>query len=306
MIGPRWRELAALVVAAALVATTVTPALVTASQPAIARATPAPPAPASTQPAPALPVAVVPAPTIAIAAGPARVPDPDPGADPADASPAPPACDPPPAGLVAAPVVSHGPRDRKVVALTFDDGYNPTNTLRILAILRRSHVNATFFATGRAVELFPAVWREVASAGFPIADHTYDHRRLSGLCFDAQLRELTRQAAVVRASLGRDPVALMRPPYGDRDRVTSLATAAAGDEAVVIWDVDTRDWSGIGPATIARRALAGGKGSIVLMHTLYSTTASALPRIIAGYRARGFRFVTVGELLGVPGPVPFG
>jgi peptidoglycan/xylan/chitin deacetylase (PgdA/CDA1 family) len=206
---------------------------------------------------------------------------------------------------VAAPLVWHGSRRSKVVALTFDDGYGPTTTLKVLDVLRRSRVNATFFMTGRAVELFPTVWREVAAAGFPIADHTYDHRDLAGMCFADQALELTRQAEAVRAALGADPVALMRPPYGSRDAITPLAAAAVGDRAVVLWDVDTRDWSGIAAWRVARNALAGGNGSIVLMHTLYATTAAALPRIIAGYRARGFRFVTVGELLGIPGPVPF-
>jgi len=306
MVRARLRELAALTVVAALVASSVAPALVTASRPAVAEATPA----TSAGPVPAVAGGIgVPSPTGGIAgvsAGPAQAPDPSASPGPADTPAPPPACDPAPAGLTAAPVMSHGSRSRKVVALTFDDGYNPTNTLRILDVLRKYRVNATFFVTGRAVELFPAVWREVAGAGFPIGDHTYDHHDLKGLCFHAQLRELTRQADVLRDALGTGPVALMRPPYGARDRVTTLAAAAAGDEAIVTWDVDTRDWSGIGATAIARRALAGGKGSIVLMHTLYWTTASALPRIIAGYRARGFTFVTVGELLGVPGPVPFG
>jgi len=307
VVRARLRELAALIVAAALVASTVAPALVTASRPAVADAIPG--ATAAPVMAIALGTAVASA-TPGIAAGPAQPPDPTasagPAGSPADAAGPPSACAPAPSGLTAAPVLSHGSRSRKVVALTFDDGYNPTNTLRILDVLRRYRVNATFFVTGRAVELFPAVWREVAGDGFPIGDHTYDHHDLTRLCFAAQLRELTRQAAVLREALETGPIALMRPPYGARDRLTTLAATAAGDEAIVTWDVDTRDWSGISAAAIARRALAGGKGSIVLMHTLYRTTASALPSIIAGYRARGFTFVTVGELLGVPGPVPFG
>jgi peptidoglycan/xylan/chitin deacetylase (PgdA/CDA1 family) len=306
MVGTRARGVAALGVACALLATSLSPLLIaTPPRGAFARAGDAP------APSPELVTAVVhvlPTATPGFAAAPASTPVvglPEPTSEPAD-PPTRSSCEPAPSGLAPAPLVSHGSRRSKVVALTFDDGYGPTTTLKILQILRRSRVNATFFVTGRAVELFPGVWREVAAAGYPIADHTYDHKELAGMCFERQTLQLTRQADAVRAALGRDPVALMRPPYGARDANTQLAASAAGDEAVVLWDVDTRDWSGIAAWRIARNALAGGNGSIVLLHTLYANTASALPRIIAGYRARGFRFVTVGELLGVPGPVPFG
>jgi len=312
MVGTRRRGLAALAVTAALAASALGPALVVSSaglKPAapvgapVADGTPPVPEALDADMALGLPASV---PTSEISAGRALAPDPTGVPVASDAPPAKPACDPPPADVSGARVLSHGSRDRKLVALTFDDGYNPSNTLRILGILRQAHVNATFFVTGRAVQLFPGVWREVAAAGFPIGDHTYDHRALKGLCFSAQLLELSRQADAVRDALGQDPVALMRPPYGSRDATTPLAASAAGDAAVVLWDVDTNDWSGLGATAVARRALSGGKGSIVLMHTLYSTTAAALPRIISGYRARGFEFATVGELLGVPGPVPFG
>jgi peptidoglycan/xylan/chitin deacetylase (PgdA/CDA1 family) len=214
-------------------------------------------------------------------------------------------CAEPPDGIVAATVSFQGDRKAKVVALTFDDGYDAANTAKILSILTASHVNATFFPVGRAVDREPTVWRSIAAAGFPIGDHTYDHAHLRGRCFDAQRADIERQADVCEDVLGARPVALMRPPYGEFDPVTRLAAAAAGDTNLVLWDVDTRDWTGVSARTIVARATAGTKGSIVLMHTSAHNTALALPRIIAVYRARGYRFVTVGQLLGVPGPVPF-
>jgi peptidoglycan/xylan/chitin deacetylase (PgdA/CDA1 family) len=191
-----------------------------------------------------------------------------------------------------------------VVALTFDDGTNPDNVLRIFRILKRMRVNATFFPTGRSVELFPDLWRRVAGAGFPIANHTYGHGSLAGRCWEAQLAELQRSQRVLDG-LGVPMLAAMRPPYVEFDPGTLGATRAAGESHVVLWDVDTLDWTGASARTIAKRALGGGRGSIVLMHTSAVNTTAALRRIIRRYRERGYTFVTVGTLLGIPGSVPF-
>jgi peptidoglycan/xylan/chitin deacetylase (PgdA/CDA1 family) len=215
-----------------------------------------------------------------------------------------------PAGCHAPPyikpatVVHHGSRDAKVVALTFDDGYNPENTAKILSILVKAKVNATFMPIGRAIHSEPATWKSVAAAGYPIGDHTYDHPNLAGLCFAAQVTQLLRQQSLLR-SLGIDPLPLMRPPGGNFDWLTKRAATDTGNADVVLWDIDTRDWSGISARSIAARALAGTNGSIVLMHTMPDNTVRALPKIIAGYKARGFTFVTLGQLLGVPGAIPF-
>jgi peptidoglycan/xylan/chitin deacetylase (PgdA/CDA1 family) len=174
----------------------------------------------------------------------------------------------------------------------------------MLGILRSRRVNATFFPTARAVELAPQTWLKVAQAGYPIANHTYHHNSLAGMCFERQLAELERAKTVLAEQ--RIPIqGLMRPPYEDFDRNTRLAARAAGEDYVVLWDVDTFDWTAVGPLTIAARALQGRSGSIILMHTTRPASASALYRIVDRYKARGFRFVTVGQLLGVAGPVPF-
>lgn len=228
---------------------------------------------------------------------------PDPSIAPS-ATPSP-TCGPAPSGIAAAGVKSHGSRTRKVVALTFDDGSNPANVLKILSILKRAHVNATFFPTGRAIDLYSEAWKAVAAAHFPIANHTYDHRDLANLCYSAQLAEMTRQDAVVKSDLGLTPLPFMRPPYEAFDAATRIAATAAGKKDLVLWDVDTLDWTGLSARAITIRALAGRDGSIVLMHTFPLNTSAALPTIIARYRARSFTFVTIGTLLGLGGPVPF-
>lgn len=214
-------------------------------------------------------------------------------------------CPRPPSNVKLASVLAHGDERAKVVALTFDDGFDAENTRKILGILKRYHVNATFFPTGRAILQSPGVWRDIVAAGFPIGDHTLNHPVLSDLCYRGQLTELQRQARAVRSALGIRVQPYMRPPYEAWNRTTRIATTAAGLQAVVVWNIDTEDWAGSTVKTITRRALHGDNGAIVLMHTTAGDTAIALPDIIRGYRARGFRFITIGQMLGIDGPVPY-
>jgi peptidoglycan/xylan/chitin deacetylase (PgdA/CDA1 family) len=243
-------------------------------------------------------------PTGDVAVVPTDTPEPSVPVPTLQPTPGPDGCVPPPADLEPAALASHGSRTEKVVALTFDDGNNAANVEKMLGILRSRRVNATFFPTARAVELAPETWLKVAQAGYPIANHTYHHNSLAGMCFERQLAELERAKTVLAEQL--IPIqGLMRPPYEDFDKNTRLAARAAGEDYVVLWDVDTFDWTAVGPLTIAARALQGRSGSIILMHTTRPASASALYRIVDRYKARGFRFVTVGQLLGVAGPVPF-
>lgn len=248
-----------------------------------------PPAPTPTT----LPVAVVP--TTHPTAAPPPTPAPTPGAD---------GCIPPPADLQPAAVVSHGSRVSKLVALTFDDGYDAPNVERIVRFLVANRVNATFFPTAQAVQMSPKTWQGLAQAGFPIANHTYHHISLKGICFEKQLAELNKAKSVI-GELVQPMQGLMRPPYEEFDKNTRLAAAAADESYVVLWDIDTLDWTGLGKDAIARRALSGKSGSIILMHTSSHATTAALSRIVARYRARGYTFATVGQMLGVPGPAPF-
>lgn len=204
-----------------------------------------------------------------------------------------------------ATVAYHGPRDEKMVALTFDDGWGGRTLRKLFRVLKDKHVNATFFPLGQAVRHDPTTWRRIAKADFPIADHTYDHATLKGQCFSEQRLELTRARAIYTKVLGVTPLPVMRPPGGMWDDATLAAATSAGEPTIVLWDVDTSDWTGIGTRQVRATALAGGKGSIVVMHTSSMATVRALPRIIHRYRERGFTLVTIGQLLGIDGSVPY-
>jgi peptidoglycan/xylan/chitin deacetylase (PgdA/CDA1 family) len=198
-------------------------------------------------------------------------------------------------------VIWHGSRAERVVALTFDDGWSPANLRRIYRILVRERVPATFFVTGIYVQRAPALWRAIAAAGYPLANHSYLHRDTRDLTprLAALDMSLTREA--VERVTGRPMLPYYRPPYGARNPATDRRAAAAGFPYVVLWDTTGADTTrGVTVSRVVRDATAGRSGSIVLLHAGPRVTPRALPAIIARYRARGFRFVTIPELLGAP------
>ena len=192
----------------------------------------------------------------------------------------------------------------KLVALTFDDGWNPKAGRLLRQTLVREHVTATFFVNARYVSWDPALWRTIAARGFPIGNHTYDHRDLTTLSSSAVVADIRKDADVFRLLTGYSMAPIFRPPYGARNRRVDAAILAAGYPTEILWDTVAGDTSRTRSdrAEIAA-AIEGRPGSIVLMHMGPSSTPRILAAVIASYRARGFRFVTIPELLAA-GPQP--
>jgi peptidoglycan/xylan/chitin deacetylase (PgdA/CDA1 family) len=189
-------------------------------------------------------------------------------------------------------VVNRGPRGKRRVALTFDDGPS-SYTPRILRILRRKKVAATFFMLGDQVAADPAGARRVLAAGHEIGNHSSDHALLPGY---SNLKRANRQ---IRRATGFKPC-LFRPPYGALSSSVKQSARELGMKSI-IWDIDTSDWSTPGSGAIRSRISNAGPGSIVLMHDgggPRSQTVDALPGAIHDLRSRGFSFVTVSRLLG--------
>jgi peptidoglycan/xylan/chitin deacetylase (PgdA/CDA1 family) len=195
--------------------------------------------------------------------------------------------------------VYHGSRDGHVVALTFDDGWSVSATARIFEILQRRGVPATFFPYAMAVTRAPSLWREIAAAGYPIGGHTKNHPDLTQLPAWRVKAELDTARTIVEGITGRAMVRVFRPPFGARNTAVDSDAASAGFATDVLWDVDAGDASlGSDWATVFWHAIRGGNGSIVLMHAGPAVTPTALDAVISNYQARGFRFVTIPELLG--------
>jgi peptidoglycan/xylan/chitin deacetylase (PgdA/CDA1 family) len=195
-------------------------------------------------------------------------------------------------------IVYHGARDQPVVALTFDDGWSVGNCRQILDILQRRKVAATFFPYARAVQGSPGFWRRVADAGYPIANHTSTHPDMTTLSLADATAEITRARAIVERATGHKMIRVFRPPYGAWDKTVVQAVRAAGFSTVLLWDATDADTSRTASdASMLRSALRGRNGSIVLMHCGPAATPRILERVIDGYVARGFGFVTIPQLL---------
>ena len=193
----------------------------------------------------------------------------------------------------------HGSRDRREVALTFDDGPDPARTPALLDALAELHAPATFFLLGSRVDANPELTARIAREGHELGNHTYHHRYLPLVRSRRVAGELAATDAAIRRATGTVP-ALARPPYGGRSPSNVRAFARAG-KRLVLWDVNSFDWKGAGAADIAHRVLARVRpGSVVLLHEARpggEATVEAVRLLVPELRARGYELVTASRAL---------
>ncbi len=185
---------------------------------------------------------------------------------------------------------------RKLLALTFDDGPNPTITPQVLKTLAAHHAHATFFVLGENAEGHRGLLRQMADAGHAVGSHSYHH--LYKASTEVAKWNLEKTAAVIERSTGRRPT-LFRPPGGFTNGALARLAREQG-YAVILWTISSADTTKIGPPVIARNIIhTPNPGDIVLMHdgSGHARTAQALPQILEELGAAGFQFVTVPELL---------
>ncbi|MBI3320805.1 MAG: polysaccharide deacetylase family protein [Candidatus Omnitrophica bacterium] len=194
-------------------------------------------------------------------------------------------------------LLAKGRGSRPDVALTFDDGPHPHYTEQILKILRHEGVRATFFLIGSEVAKYPELANAIAKEGHAIGNHSFSHRRFTGMRQRALADELERAATLIGQATGVS-VRLIRPPHG-AVTMPLLSYAARRRWTIVLWSLDSRDsWKTIGEAGM-REAIRGAcPGDIVLLHEDYPHTVEALPRIIQDLKAKRLTFATVDALIG--------
>ncbi|OUL23318.1 polysaccharide deacetylase [Nostoc sp. RF31YmG] len=188
----------------------------------------------------------------------------------------------------------------KVIALTFDDGPGPKNTGQVLEILKKNHIKATFFVLGEMVQAYPQIAKQVVADGHDLGNHTWHHwyRHMDTA---TAASEIDRTADIIYKTTGVK-TALFRPPGGYLHN--GLADYAKNQNyAVMMWSSLSGDADRHSPqvAGMIKNVVNAAKpGSIVLMHDgggNHSRTVKALPDIIAGLKAKGYKCVTVSELL---------
>ncbi|MFC6013570.1 polysaccharide deacetylase family protein [Nocardia lasii] len=186
--------------------------------------------------------------------------------------------------------------DEQVVALTFDDG--PTErTPEVLAMLAELDVPATFYLVGKDLAAHPEYGTAIAAAGHELGNHTYNHHRMVLVSADTVRSEIERTDEQIRRT-GYQGEITFRPPYGKK--LWELPHyLARHDRTTVTWDVEPDSAGGASRARIVEDTLARTRpGSIILLHVMYGTeSAAAVPDIVRGLRAKGYRFVTVSELV---------
>jgi peptidoglycan/xylan/chitin deacetylase (PgdA/CDA1 family) len=207
-------------------------------------------------------------------------------------------------------VVVRGDPSSKEVALTFDDGPCPggrgNGTSALLDLLKEQKVRATFFLCGDSAAAYPSMVRRIAGEGHIVGNHTKSHARLKGLgsLSDAAAAEEVRagEAMILKAMGSTEPLIFFRCPYGSGVKSERINRMLAEQGFInVYWTIDTYDWKTHSSASTVSKVV-GSKllnGAIVLFHERVPDTIQAVRSIIEKLRPKGYRFVTLPQLIGI-------
>ena len=194
--------------------------------------------------------------------------------------------------------------DGPYIAMTFDDGPQAKLTPKLLDLLAAHHIKATFFVIGENVAQHPDIVARAAREGHEIGNHSWSHPKFGKMSDQSVRRELQRTDDAIKSATGTRPT-LMRPPYGS---LTARQKRWIHDEfgyEIILWDVDPFDWKRPGPAVVRNRIVKETRpGSIVLSHDIHPGTIDAMPATLDQLEAKGFKFVTVSELIRMARPEP--
>jgi len=196
-----------------------------------------------------------------------------------------------------------GMRGNKKIALTYDDGPNDPHTLKLLDVLEKHSVRATFFMIGRYVRQRPDIARAVAQAGHVIGNHTFSHPLLI-FKSEAQTRqELVDCHQALQDAIGEHSK-LFRPPFGGRRPATLRIARSLGLETVM-WNVTGHDWNAPPAGVIEKKVMRQMRGGdVILLHdgghsamgADRAQTVIATENLIGRYKDQGYEFVTVEEI----------
>ena len=188
--------------------------------------------------------------------------------------------------------------DEKKVALSFDAAWGNEDTQKILEILAKHNVHATFFMTGGWVDSYPEDVKAILAGGHDLGNHSENHKNMSQISNEDKEQELMKVHEKVKSLTGYE-MFLFRPPYGDYDNDV-IKTATKCGYYPIQWDVDSLDWKDYGVDSIVNTVCSNkhlGNGSIILCHNGAKFTADALDTLITNLKGQGYEIVPISELI---------
>ncbi len=193
--------------------------------------------------------------------------------------------------------ISQWPTGEKLIALTYDDGPNPTITPRLLKLLQSKGARATFFLLGESVKAHPEIVKTIVDAGMEIGNHSDTHPQFTKLSEEKIRSELQTNHDRIISAAPNATIRTMRPPYGAYNG-TVMRVAEQMGYKVILWSVDTNDWRKRTTEQMTQTVLKEARdGAIILMHDRYETSLQTTAQILDSLSAQGYRFVTISELL---------
>lgn len=202
-------------------------------------------------------------------------------------------------------IVRSGPKKQKYIALTFDDGPHPQYTPEILDLLDEYDVKATFFVLGMLAEKYPDILRRQANEGHEIGNHTYSHINIKKSTEAEVKEEFDKTQNIIHSITGTESK-VFRPPYGSYDERV-MQPLEAQESSVVLWSYrqDSKDWSNPTVDKIVSNTILNiENGDIILFHDYVyhetSNTVEALKVIVPELIEKGYKFVTISELMQLP------
>lgn len=197
------------------------------------------------------------------------------------------------------PVYNSNKNSSEQIAITFDDGPHPKRTAKILDILKKYDIKATFFVIGQNAFYYPDALNKIISEGHEIANHTYSHKILKNMDFDSVLNEIQSTEKMIKSKGGKVEK-IIRPPCGLFDK-NLIKLAKKEGYKIVLWNIDTHDWANEPAESITANIIQNvSGGDIILFHDYTSGknhTDEALDKIIPILKDKGYEFVTVSQLL---------
>ena len=191
------------------------------------------------------------------------------------------------------------------IAITFDDGPQPSNTPRLLQMLRERNIKATFFVVGELAREHPNIIRAILADGHEIGNHTMKHPLNMTRLSDDKINEEVGGLANLLQDIAGYRSRLFRPPGGNTNEHIKNMLYNQYGYLNILWSVDPNDWKKPGISVVTHRLVSGAhNGAILLCHDLHKSTVDAMPGTLDGLLARGFQFVTVSQLINMEASQP--